>query len=362
MPTTPPQPTATLTTTLICALSALFLTALIGCESDGSGAGADGRPRDIRGRVLPLPPPPPEVPPARAVTVDVSSRSAARAEVLAAARSSDEVLRANAIEAMREAGGAGYAGQIVDALKDGQPVVRFAAAMAAGELKLAEAKPSLLRMVNDHDLSVQVAVRFALHRLGYTRHSHDLEKTAVNYDPAVRGSTALVLGMLGEPSALKVLKVMRNDGHAAVRQQAIEAAWRLGDERARNELVALSVSKRPDDRMIALMALAGRHDQRVRQHVRSALTTEYEEVNLVAARAMGLLGRDEGYGVAQKGARSNDPRHRWLAARAFGAIGRADAQGTLTALLKDNNPTVRLSAAAALLQVAQRQGQLSRAE
>src|SRR5687768_5550951 len=106
MRTTPPQPTATLVPALLCVLAAMFLST--GCDSDGRCATADGRPRDIRGRVLPPPPPPPEVPPARAETFDVKLRSAARAEVLHAARSSDEVLRANAIEAMREAGGDGY--------------------------------------------------------------------------------------------------------------------------------------------------------------------------------------------------------------------------------------------------------------
>ena len=49
-------------------------------------------------------------------------------------------------------------------------------------------------------------------------------------DPTDRARTALVLGMLGEPSAVKVLRPMRNDPSPAVRIQAHESLWRLGDE------------------------------------------------------------------------------------------------------------------------------------
>jgi HEAT repeat protein len=99
------------------------------------------------------------------------------------------------------------------------------------------------------------------------------------------------------------------------------------------------------------MALAGPRDARVAEHIRPALTSDYTEVALVAARALGQLGSDDGYAVALKAARGSDERQRALAALALGAIGRADAQDTLAALLKDPNPDVRVAAAAALLQV-----------
>ena len=64
-----------------------------------------------------------------------------------------------------------------------------------------------------------------------------------------------------------------------------------------------------------------------------------------------MIGSDEGYGVALKGASSTDPRQRLLAALAFGAIGRSDAQETLANLLKDDNTDVRVAAATAILQL-----------
>jgi HEAT repeat protein len=99
------------------------------------------------------------------------------------------------------------------------------------------------------------------------------------------------------------------------------------------------------------MGLASAGDMRVIEHLRGALTSDYEAISLVAARAMGKLGSDEGYGVALRGAKSNDPKIRLLAALALGAIGRPDAQDVLATLLRDPNPDLRLAAAAAILEL-----------
>jgi len=72
---------------------------------------------------------------------------------------------------------------------------------------------------------------------------------------------------------------------------------------------------------------------------------------LVAARAMGMLGSDEGYVIAQKGATSSDANQRVLAALAFGAIGRSDTQDMLRKLLADKDANVRIAAATAILQL-----------
>jgi HEAT repeat protein len=103
--------------------------------------------------------------------------------------------------------------------------------------------------------------------------------------------------------------------------------------------------------MVALLALARPKDHRAEQNFRGALTSDYVEVALVAARCMGMLGSDEGYGVALQGARSADPRQRLLAALAFGAIARTDAQEPLKKLLEDSDPDVRVAAANAILQL-----------
>ena len=332
-------------------LLAAMILPLAGCGGRNANSGGPSM-AELKGRVPAPPKQPPQVRPAKDVPLDASLASAARAELTEALRSKDATLRANALEAMREVPDEVSRQAILKGLEDEEPIVRFSAAMAAGELRLTDAKQPLLGMVDDPDPNVGIAVRFALHKLGITDYTHDLEKTARDPDPGVRGNTALALGLLGEKDAVnKILRVLRLDPHAAVRQQASEAMWRLGDPAAKDDLLALTVSTYADDQMIGYLALAGRRDPEVRKYIWSGLTSDYPEVSLVAARAMGQLGSDEGYGVAEKAAKSSTPAQRFLAAMAFGAIGRPDAQPVLKGLLKDKDPKVRVAAAAAVLQL-----------
>jgi HEAT repeat protein len=330
--------------------AAMVLT--IGCAPhDAAQSQASATSATPAQKVLPRPKAPPSVPAPKAEPLDPQIQQAARQQIESAFASSDPILRANAIEAAQKTIGNGAAPMILQGLSDAEPLVRFAGAMAAGQLRLREAYQPLLRLVPDADKHVQIAARFALHRLGDTRFSHDLEKSARDADVRVRADTVLVLGLLGEQSALKILRPMINDPEAIVRLQAAEAMWRLGDEQGLSVLATGTVSKFADDQIIAVIALAGPKDKRVAEHVRGKLTSEWDEVALAAARSMGELGTDEGYGVAMKGARSPDPRQKVLAALAFGAIGRTDAQSTLANLLRDGDQNVRLAAATGVLQL-----------
>ncbi|MDB5171784.1 MAG: repeat protein [Phycisphaerales bacterium] len=302
---------------------------------------------------------PPRVPPRQAVQLDPSLAAAARGELTGALRVPDPVVRIHALEAIRLTAADEHKADIIRCLSDGEAVVRFAAALAVGELRIEDAHDKLQAIAEDRSENVRVAVRFALHRIGDKRLSHELEHMAQDPNPIVRTHTALVLGLIGEPSALGILRVMRKDPNSTVRQQAAESMWRLHDDDALKELVGLTVSKFYDDRMFAMLALAAPRDGRIRQYLRGALVAEEDEktrvkineVPLAAARGMGMLGSDEGYGVALEGAASPDFRQRVLAAFAFGAIGRADSQDVLRKLLKDEDPNVRIAAAAGILQL-----------
>jgi HEAT repeat protein len=299
-------------------------------------------------------PPNPSVPPAPSYTpkpIDSSLKLDAQKELLAEITSPDPFIRSNAIEALSDVDPADASAPVCKALTDSDPAVRFSAAMAAGEMKLVDANNILTTMLNDRDIRVQASVRFALHRLGDTRKTKDLEWMAVVPDPKVRATVAMVLGLLKEPSAEPMLKRLQEDRVSAVRIQAAESLWLLGDQKGLEDLVSYSLSSYPDDQIVALQALAEPKDQRVIQHVRIALTSDYKEVALAAARGLGVLGSDEGWSVAIPAAGSKDPRQRALAALAMGAIGRTDLQHYLADLLKDGEPEVRISAATAILQL-----------
>jgi HEAT repeat protein len=338
---------------LVLPLCALALLAT-GCAGGGGRAGGIEPPKP---KEIPLPAPPRDVP------VDPGLQSAAKEVLNRSLGAQDPALRAHAIEGLRETQGESAAPQILPALADGSPIVRFAAALAAGELRLAAARERLNALLNDPDGNVRVAARFGLHRLGDSTHTHDLETSALDPDVRVRVSTAMVLGRLGEPSARKILKPMCKDPAAAVRQQASESLWRMGDSDGYEDLVGLTASKYPDDEMIGYMGLAQHPEnlaettrETLAEIARGGLSADWDEVKLVAARALASVADirgpyDLGYDIATRGAQGTDARQRVLGALALGAIGRTDAQDTLRPLLQDREPDVQIAAATALLEI-----------
>lgn len=319
----------------------LGLFALVGC-----GGAAAQRPRQPS-----IPEPPPPVPAAQPQPLNMALRDAARTQIRESLASNDPLVRANAVEAAQLTFGGDAQEVVAKALEDRSSIVRFAGLMAAGKLRLRSLHDKALALANDPSAKVRVSARYALHRMGDTRLSHDLEKTARDPNPRVREDTAFVLGLLEEPSAIKILQSMLSDSDAGVRIQVADSMWRLRDERGLEILVAGTMSNFADDNMLSLLALAGPKDRRVEEHLRGKLTDEYTEIALVAARALGDIGLDDGYGVAMNAIGSSDPRRRLLAAVALGAIGRSDAQNALAPLLQDADPRVRLAAATALLQL-----------
>lgn len=298
----------------------------------------------------------PPVPAYVATPIDGELQTKALGEISAASKSNDEVMRAQALEASSRTQDPTASDRVARALTDDAWLVRFAGAMCAGDLKLRAAYKPLLATAYDKQPSVRVAVRYALHRLGDKSLTKDLEALSQNPDPRVRANVAMVLGQLGEPTGVRVLRPLMADPDFSVRIQASEALWRLGDEQGLKNLVAGSISHHPDDQIVSVLALAAPRDQRVKDNIVGKLAIskdgeDYVELQLAAARAMGMLGGDEGYGIALKSLNSRDPRQRSLAALALGEIGRSDAQAPLAKSLSDQDAEVRLSSAVALRQI-----------
>jgi HEAT repeat protein len=264
-------------------LGILFFLAIGGCS------GSHGQ------KVIPLPKQPPAPPPRHDEALNEPLRELSKTEIREAFASNDPLIRANAVEAAQDTFTPAEAHEVVaKGLSDKDAIVRFAATMAAGKLQLRDLHDALWAMSSDDSPKVRIGVRYALHQLGDTRLSHDLEKTAQDPDPRVREDTAFVLGLLGDKSALKILQHMTVDPDPGVRIAVAEAMWRLGDEQGLEVLEAGSVSQFADDRMLSIMGLVGPKDRRVEEVVRARLTDDYTEIPLVAARAMGQLGLDDG--------------------------------------------------------------------
>jgi HEAT repeat protein len=320
-------------------LPLLLLLAIVGCKS----APTTNMP--------PEPKRPPAPPASRAVSVDPVIREQARNVLTDGLTANESLIRSHAIEAMKQVM-PDQTQAFVTALKDKAVVVRFAGAMAAGELKIADAKPQLEKMVDEPDGRTKAAALYALFRLGDFSRTRELEPLTKHPLAQVRSVTALVIGMIGDESGLKLLRPMQRDKEGFVRLQVAESMWRLGDEMGRDTLIGASMSRFADDQLTSTLSLGVKPEDPVaRKVVYANLTAEYLEVQLVAARVMGQMGSDAGYAIASGAVDSKDMRQRQLAAFALGAIGRPDAQDLLRKLLDDPEQEVQIAAALAVLQL-----------
>lgn len=294
----------------------------------------------------------PEPPKPRSVAIDADLVESASEVVRKSLQSPDPIRRANAVEATEQLPHDEAAELLATAIADTDPRVRFAAAISAGQLRVAHLRPQLEEMAEGESPNGRVAATFALHRLGDTSRSDRLVDWSTENDPLVRANTAFVLGLLEEPSAVNVLKPMLTDLDPNVRINVAEALWRLGDPAGFQALLSASISSYADDRVLGVMGMGARMGPDVVPALEGKLVDDYAEVSLAAARALGEVGSDRGYVVATQHLGDKDARRRSMAAIALGGIGRPDAQPRLRPLLKDNDPSVRLAAADAVLNIA----------
>ncbi len=318
----------------------VLLLLVAGCQS--------GDPKPLRADPLP------EVPPVVATERDEQLLSDAIDFVVTSGKSEDPQFRANAAEAAESLPTSTATELLVPMLQDEDPVVRFTAMMAIGRQRLGGQQlwGPLADLVRGPSPNGRVAAMFALHRLGNTSFSQGLANSTKSTDPVVRSHAALALGLTGAPSAARVLEPMLADPDATTRLTAAEALWRLGDQDGRDRLMEASLSGFSDDSVIGTLALGVHPDPAVFAMLMGKLTDDYDEVQLAAARALGMLGSDAGFGLARGFTASEVPRQRGMAAAAMGSIGRADAQPDLARLLyNDEDPNVQLAAAAAILEL-----------
>lgn len=277
-------------------------------------------------------------------------------------------VRVQGVEAVRSCECAEGLPWIRSALLDEQPAVRFAGCVAIGELRDAVGAAAVRERLEDENASVRVAALFAMHRLGRREQSSRIPTYALEHpDASVRRNAVMLLGLLGEPGAVKVLARAMKDGDPGVRDQALEAMARLGNPEAKQELTFLTESGVGADEVFALQALSSTHDPRYVPTLRHKFdTAAHLECRLAAARGLALFGQDVGFDLAMKALRSTktvvvDPqdsaegqllRVRQLAAATLGALGRPQALPALAHVLDDSDdPRLQVSAAQAILEI-----------
>ena len=183
----------------------------------------------------------------------------ARTTLLQAADSADPVARAHAMEAIARTLGAQAGDVLLEGLNDDSPVVRFAAAMAIGDVGYKPAAEKLLEMAREAepDRRVLPAILYALHELGDDRYATHLARLLFDKQKEVRANAALAMGKMGEPSAIEPLrKLLRDEQDVGVQMEIVEAMAALGNERSRHMLEAYTKTQFMDDRLRAIQALS----------------------------------------------------------------------------------------------------------
>lgn len=282
-----------------------------------------------------------------------------------AAASDDAQTRAHAIEGsirqpalLRELAPKG--------LVDPNRGVRFVACMAIGETRLKEFAHLVQPLLTDESASVRAAAILTLTRLGETVDPSPLGAMAASEDLEARANAYLVLGLLGNKSAVPLIRASLGNASALanpirirlVDLQGAEALVRLGETREIDSIRAAVFSPPEQEELavVACEALGRLRDEVSAPMLRNILAPNAgrkraPEVCLAAASALLALGAptEPIVSIARAYVSDPDPRVRAQAAVLLGKTANAESMNYLNVLRVDSNSTVRLCASAASL-------------
>ncbi len=306
-------------------------------------------------------------------------RDKAIAILVEASRSDNAALRSNAIEAMQMQPERARP-LIQRGLDDPNPAVRFAAVVAAGRLGFDAMRPALRPLVHDTHPSVRAAAMYALRKLGERIDVTPLADMLASQDPGLRANVALILGLMGDDSAIPMLRQaggwpmpkVSEQRVAVVRIQIAEAMARLGDEGALTSLRAGIHSSIGEVRVVAINAIGELGDEKGAAMLQVLLDRQPVEVRLAAAGALARVARKQQFEHRQVGqwlgelvdrarpivleaGRSQTMPHRAQAAWVLGWFDDAATMQRVRELIAAEQGPVRVAAAASALRRALRE-------
>ena len=271
-------------------------------------------------------------------------------------------IRVNAIEVVATTKQVKLMPKVQQLLKDDfVPPIRFAAALAVGDMEYRLAEGSIEPLLRDEDENIRIAAAYAKTKLGSADSFDLLCRAVASDDQIVRANAALLLGKSGDKRALKFLYIVlrREDSDDKVRFQAVESIAMLADEWIFPRLWAMVMSAYADDRIMGIRAMGALGTTKAKDVLITKLDDDILAVRLAAAEQLGMLGDTTGepevLDVFKKNltARLNKEQTEHVnmfAALAIGRIGTASLTRFLPQLLGDESKFVRIAAAKAVFQ------------
>ncbi|MBN2063629.1 MAG: HEAT repeat domain-containing protein [Sedimentisphaerales bacterium] len=300
------------------------------------------------------------------IRVNAASLQADALEVIMqAAVSPDAYVRTYAMEALALAGDNSCDKLIVMSLGDQTVAVRSAAAIAAGDRRIASARAELEKMISSENVMIRLCAGYALEKMGDQRFVRWYDNALTSDIPQYAGQSCLLLGKLGNssyrPDSKTVLwQVMNKSGQKPyIRLQAAEALARLGDMSVKQRLLDFAGSGYADDRLLTVSALKLLACNECIAMLSVLADDEQIEVKLSALRGLGVLAGEDDIKPAYKALTYTDPyndntvtqRVRHLAILAIGSFGRDSDAGILKEQLNNSSDSfLRLTAAIAVLE------------
>ena len=156
----------------------------------------------------------------------------------------DPQVRANAIEAAAATNQTQFLPEVKRLLRDEFVPVRFAAAVAIGDIRDKSARQDITQLLKDNDENVKIAAGYALYRIGSAGGLSFALKGIKSSDQQVRANAVFLLGKSGDKNALPLLyqAIRGEDSDEKVQLNAVEAIARLGDEAILDKLWAMVYS------------------------------------------------------------------------------------------------------------------------
>ena len=270
-------------------------------------------------------------------------------------------IRVNAIEVVAVTKKVKLMPKVQRMLRDQLVPVRFAAALAVGDLQYSLAKADAAKLLNDPDENVRVAAAYAAYRLGSTESFELLRKALADKNQTVRANAVFVLGKTGDQRALSLLYIAltMRDSDDKVRYQAVDSIARLGDEHIFEKIWTMLISVYADVRVTGIQAMGNLGTSRARDSLLNMLDDDVPEVRLAAAEQLGKLGDKSGQNVVLDVFRKNFTAGMSIEAReridvftalAIGQICTDRVRKFLPQLLRNRSKRVRLAAAKAVFQ------------
>ena len=283
-------------------------------------------------------------------------------------------------------------------LSDTNPAVRFGALVTLGKLEFRGLSDAAIDLLRDENESVRAAALFAAKKCGKEVDLSPLAGMLANGSSAARANAAMLVGQLGDPQAVEMLRDMAAQPMTRVsaaertwvRLQYAEAIIRLAPDDAEvlGSIRASLYSNLDDVRVLAIQIIGEVGDRSVQGGLAHIIKRDNPiQVKIAAAQALIRMGDGQASGVLLKATKYDerqlradlqkymqkndvagpeaeiirdllaDDKARASAAgevRAQAAVGlafvdSADAAQRLVALLDDPDPIVRIAAAGAIL-------------